>query len=212
MFINPTPRVSFYAVVGLLTLGLVSGAYLIQQETNTSPKAAGQVQLRLSTDCAGNASRIILQWDFVLFDNAFVSRTPDGKSYQVSGHFDRNVVPVYDIGDPGQTYTYTMTVLDGEAQGSTSTATITLPTNCSSTPTATPSPSASPTPQPTGAPKTGDINEDTHVNLQDYVVLFENFQKVPPPNPKADITGPGGVKDGKVNLQDYALFFDHFGE
>ncbi len=80
----------------------------------------------------------------------------------------------------------------------------------SPSPTAEPTAAPTVTPSPTGSaspkPLVADINDDGKVNILDYVILFENFQKSVLTNSRADIND-----DGKVNILDYVILFENFG-
>ena len=64
-------------------------------------------------------------------------------------------------------------------------------------------PYATPTPGPS---MSADINADGKVNALDFVILFTQFGKHPPTDPRADIT-----RDGLVNSLDYVILFEQYG-
>lgn len=68
-----------------------------------------------------------------------------------------------------------------------------------------PPPTPNPTPTPSPTPSClGDINQDTQVNLADFLLLLQDFLK-PNPNSPADINS-----DGLVNLSDFLIFKANF--
>lgn len=73
----------------------------------------------------------------------------------------------------------------------------------SPTPTSTPTPTPTLTPTPTPTPKIGDINDDNRVNIFDYNLLLEQFDRHD--YPPADLDD-----DGDVDIFDYNLLLENF--
>lgn len=58
----------------------------------------------------------------------------------------------------------------------------------------------------------GDANDDNFVNLLDYQLIRDNFQKTNATRAQGDVTGPlgGNAGDGVVDFYDFALWQAHF--
>jgi hypothetical protein len=134
-------------------------------------------------------------------------------------------------GATGQNLTITATNAAITIQAPSPTASPTPKVTASPTPTAsgaTTKPTTSPTPtvpgattKPTASPtatattivspspvsyRNEDINQDTKVDIADYLLLFQYYSRVNPSLARTDIN-----KDAIVNIKDYALLYQAFG-
>lgn len=86
----------------------------------------------------------------------------------------------------------------------TATATATAQPTATSTPTVTPTPTVLPTATPV-VYFDWDVDQNTFINVLDIGIVVDNYDLVPPNNPRADVD-----KDGNINIIDIGIIIDHY--